>query len=425
MNNNKDVIQVALYGMDARASKMMAMYLHGPCKGVAVIADNKQVAEVDIIDADFLKLEDTLQERKENSTDRPLIILSLQPISIDGAIYVAKPIKTEEMLAAFKQLRSNLLKGKVKSFSVQKELDLGEPREELNVQQHSESVLSREMQSTAAASQHDTGFSTVDLVTKSPVVEEVVVHEKHEKHKTSKHRTAVDLTEEVLSNYIGNIDGIDFTDKQQVLQASFDVKSYFLGYLESAVKVAREKQRIIQINSHWKTLVIFPDSHEIWLEAEDVQLRAFSGILMKNWAKKITLNAADPNKIGCYEQMSKFYTTEALLWKVAIWTSKGRYPSHIDIHKPVHLTQWPNFTRLLMTPHALQIAAVLVSTPKLMLEVTQQLDIKPEYVFIFISAANELGFVSQSAQQGGKAQENAKESKAKGLLARIFGKLRK
>jgi len=422
MNNNKDVIQVALYGMDTRASKMMTMYLHGPCKGAAVIV-GEQDAKVDIIDADFLNLEEMLKERKENAAHRPLIILSLQPIVIDGAIYVAKPIKTEDMLAAFKQVSSQLSKNKGTPLVAKKEMAQGEPRSEFNVQS-SESRLSREAYHSAASQEQGSNFSAVELVTKRTDTL-VVESADSEKNKHSKHRTAVDLTEEVLSSYIGTIEGIDFTDEEQLLQASFDTKNYFLGYLESAVRVAREKQRIIQVNSHWKTLVIFPENNEIWLDAEDVQFRAFSGILMKNWAKKITLNAADPDKIGCSQQMNKFHDTEALLWKVAIWTSKGRYPSHIDINKPVYLTQWPNFTRLLITPNALQIAAVLIEAPKKLLDVAHQLEIKPEYVFIFISAAHELGFISQSEQQDRKPPTAAKESKSKGLLARIFGKLRK
>jgi hypothetical protein len=80
------------------------------------------------------------------------------------------------------------------------------------------------------------------------------------------------------------------------LLASFNSKHYFLSYIQSALRVAKEKQRIIQLNANWKPLVIFPESHEIWLDVKDVQLRAFSGILMKQWAgsgSSVTLEGSD------------------------------------------------------------------------------------------------------------------------------------
>jgi len=81
---------------------------------------------------------------------------------------------------------------------------------------------------------------------------------------------------------------------------------------------------------------------------------------------------------------------------------------------------------LLITPHALQIAAVLTHEPKLMMDVVEQLKIKPEYVFVFISAAHALGLVGQEQGKVGRKPPTAvKKPKAKGLLAQILGKLRK
>jgi len=250
-----------------------------------------------------------------------------------------------------------------------------------------------------------------------------------EQKKTQKHRTAIDLSDEVYSSYIGHVEGVDFTDEKQVLLASFNSKHYFLSYIQSALRVAKEKKRIIQLNANWKPLIIFPDTHEIWLDAKDVQLRAFSGILMKQWAGSgsgVSLNAADPEKLACHDKLENFYDADMLLWKVAIWTSKGRFPSAIDIHQPVYLKQWPNFTRLLITPHALQITAVLTHSPALMMDVVKQLQIKPEYVFVFISAAHALGLVGQEQNRPEKVVAPAaiKKPKAKGLLAKILGKLR-
>ncbi len=418
MKSSNQAIKVALYGMDTRASKMMTMYLSGPCKGIASVVGSSE-AEIDIIDADDLNFKSLLQEIKSNAPERPSIVIALQAVSVEGAIYVKKPIESESLIQALKQIKANL--GKKKRVvpppvpvSGSKEIDKPDVKAEVVA----------EGQATDISLSKDLSAAKVDDV---KILKQKTVSP-NEKKKTLKHRTAIDLSDEVFSSYIGHVEGIDFSDKEQVLQASFNSKHYFLSYIQSALRVAKEKNRIIQLNANWKPLVIFPETHEIWLDTKDVQLRAFSGILMKQWAGSgsgVSLSAADPVKVGCNDKMESFYDADMLLWKVAIWTSKGRYPSAIDIHQPVYLKQWPNFTRLLITPNALQISAVLTSGPALMMDVVEQLKIKPEYMFVFISAAHALGIVGQEQQKANKIVTTAaKKPKARGLLAKILGKLR-
>jgi hypothetical protein len=89
---------------------------------------------------------------------------------------------------------------------------------------------------------------------------------------------------------------------------------------------------------------------------------------------------------------------EAFLWKLACWTSLGRYPMEIDYKKPVYLKHWPNLTRLMITPHALRIAALLALKPSLMGDIASLLNIKPQYVFVFVSCANAIGLIGQGAK---------------------------
>ncbi len=399
MKGNKQAIPVALYGMDTRSYKTMSMYLQGPCKGIAVVVDEAD-AEVDIIDADFIKARDLLEERQSKTPDRPIILLSLQPLSINGTLYVKKPVKSEELIQALKQIY--LAKDKKQVSKEDKSLD-------------KTSSADREVEE-----------STIKPVVEAQQVDEKPVDVK-EKKKISKHRTALNLTDDVFSSYIGHIEGIDFSDREQVLLASFNSKKYFLNYVQSALKVARDKGQTLRLNTSWKPLIIFPQSNEIWLDVEDKQLRAFSGLVIKNGSGgKMSLSAVDHNKAGCSEKLSCFYDAGAFLWKVAIWTSKGRYPDSIDIHQPVFLKQWPNFTRLLITPHALQIAAILIDKPRLLMDVIDDLKIKPEYVFVFISAANALGLVEQVKRKSDEIVSPIvdEKPKVKNLLGRILGKLR-
>ena len=213
------------------------------------------------------------------------------------------------------------------------------------------------------------------------------------------------------------------------MRASFSSKGYFLSYLQSALRIAREKKSVLQLNSSWKPLIIFPDSHDIWLDVDDKQLRAFSGITMNKWdGKGMSLSVIDPEKAGCQDKMECFHDMDAFIWKVALWTSKGRYPDIIDINKPIFLKNWPNFTRLLITPHALQISAMLTNKPTLLMDVVDGLEIKAEYAFVFISAAYALGLVGQiqeSSKETTVSSVKKKKPKNKSLLGRLLGKLRR
>lgn len=386
-------LNVSLYGMDGRSYKTMVMYLQGPCKGKAVVVDELE-AEIDIIDADSFKAKELMDDRKSKTPDRPLILLSLEELFIEGTIYVKKPVQTNELVDALNKAKEML--------------DVEKPRK-------------------------------ADLLQKqAPIPESVPEKEKkqaktkkidsEEKKKTSKHRTAMDLTEKGFSAYIGHVEGIDFSNPGQVLLAFYRPKNFFLGYVQSAIRVARDKGRILQLKSSWKTLMVFPHSREIWLDADDKQLRAFAGVAIKNESGKgMSLSAVKQNTSGFVnEKMENFYDIDTFIWKLAIWTSKGRYPEDIDIDRPVFLKHWPNFTRLVVTPHALQIAALLMDGPRTLINIADSLNIKPQYVFVFISAAHAIGLVGQAERKADEiiAPPELRKPKSKGLLSKILGRLR-
>jgi hypothetical protein len=401
---SKIPIRIALYGMDERAAKMISMYLQGPCKGVAEVVDEAD-AEMDIIDADFVRAKDELEQRQSKTPERPIILFSLEELNVEGTFFVKKPVQASELVAAIYQAYASITEGKTKIINAEK------------------SEVKKQIESAPALDQQNPAPEIV--------IKKKQAGEKHtdseEIKKTSKHRTAMDLTEGNFSAYLGHIEGIDFSDIKQVRSASFNPKDFFLGYVQSAYRVARNKGRVLQLNSSWKPLVIFPHSHEIWLDANDKQLRAFAGLSINNKSGAgMSLSSSGLETSGFNNKMESFYDLDTFVWKLAIWTSKGRYPDCIDIDRPVYLSCWPNFTRLIITPHALRIAALLIVEPVTLLNIADSLNIKPQYVFVFISAAIALGIAGQAERQADQitAPEEIKKVKAKGLLSKILGKLR-
>ncbi len=400
---NEKPIRVALYGMDGRTLKTMVMYLQGPCRGIAVVVDELD-AEVDVIDADFTNVNDLVAERQSKAPNRPILILSLKELSIEGTIFVKKPVQATALVAGLKEASALKLKSELTKKTQMPEKKASVPMPDASISQ----VAKKEP----------------DIKQKLEVKKNI---DNEEIKKTSKHQAAKHINERGFSIYIGNDARIDFSDRAQVLNASFNPQNYFLGYVQSAFKVAREKARIVQLNSSWEPIIIFPHSHDVWLDADDKQLRVLAGFTIKNSSNGISLSSVSPNfSAGVKNKMDNFYDMDAFLWKLAIWTSKGRYPNSLDINRPVYLKRWPNFTRLVITPHALRIAALLIIGPRTLTNIADSLKISPQYVFVFISAAYTLGLVGQAEREVDQivAPPEVKATKSKGLFSKILGKLR-
>lgn len=396
--------QIALYGMDDRTRKTMEMYLKGPCRGVAVVVGEAE-ADIDVIDADHPRAKDILEVRKATTPNRPIILLSLQNLQIDNTFFIKKPINVTQIIDVL---------AKIKVATA--------PRKTAKVTETSSPAVP--VEPVKQAVDETPRKMAMDVYAKKPAGVKHV--DSGEQQKTAKHQSAVQLNEGGFTAFLGTVSNIDFEDSAQLLTACYDPRQSFLGYVQSAYKTAKLQSRALQLNSIWKPLIIFPESQEIWLDADDKQLRAFGGMTLgKDAIGSMVLMAYDSAK-AVDRAMDKYQNMNTFIWKLALWTSKGRFPIGLDIQRPVFLERWPNFTRLVITPEALRMAALLVSAPKAPLEVASLLKVKPQYVFAFISACNALGLLRQSERQVDTVivAEPPKKSANKSLLSKILGKLR-
>jgi hypothetical protein len=400
MDKSKNPLKVALHGMEERTAKTMVMYLQGPCRGAAVVVGD-QIAEVDIFDADMHGIEKLMEDHRAKKPFRPVIALSLRDGTLADVLYVKKPVKTHEMLAMLDKASFLLIENKKKE---------------------------KEIESSQSEASPDIKQANADALEKADL--KLFIRESDEQKKTAKYQAAMQLNEKGFNAFIGSVTGIDVNDPKQFALASYNPKEYFQGHVESAYKLSREQGEIMQLNSGWSPVIIFPKNDEIWLDADDKQLRAFSGLVIASTLDgKISTTPLTFESSSESRALDKFQTMDAFLWKVACWASKGRYPVTIDINHPVYLKHWPNFTRILITPHALRIAALLIRGPRTLGNIAEVLNIKPQYVFVFISSAYALGLAGQARREsdGLIVQTQSieiKSNKNKGLLGRIMSKLR-
>jgi hypothetical protein len=249
-----------------------------------------------------------------------------------------------------------------------------------------------------------------------------------ERSKTTKHLTAIRLDEKSYRTAIGLVDERTFVEPGQLARASYGQKEFFQGCFQAAWSIARMKNQPLMLNSPWCQIALFPRSQEVWLTANDTEISTIACIRLrpKDITDGLSIKPVDANSADIKNALDKFQSSEAFIWKLACWTSKGRFPHEIDLAQPVYLKHWPNFTRLLITPHALRISALLVQGPRTMDNVARVLGINPQYVFIFISAAHAIGVAGQAKRltdtlfQPPEIQATRKQ----GLFGEIMNKLR-
>jgi hypothetical protein len=364
MENDTRPLKAALYGMDSRAIKTIMQFLQGPCNGVAYVVMNEDDADVAIFDSDSPASKKLLENHVLDNPQKPTIVFSLRDFVQKGTINIKKPVTAHDMLLALEQTKT-IIYGLTEKTTEQETTP-----------------------TTAAQNEEDQP---------KPIEAEPVIVGQDEPDKTAKHQTALCLDEKNLKKYVNAFEDFNLSNPKQLSSASYNPKNFYQGYFQTALEIAKSNKQIMLLESDWCPITLFPRSQEVWLEAGDQELKGFAGIKLnrKIMAADLFLTRIDPEKVSLTGALDKFQSVESFLWKLACWTSRGRYPQDIDYQLPIFLKSWPNFTRLMVTPHALRIAALLIQGPRTMDNIAQSLNIKHQYVFVFISAAYAIGLADQ------------------------------
>ncbi|HYE37696.1 hypothetical protein [Methylocaldum sp.] len=356
-------LRLAVLGMDERTAKLFKMFLQGPCRRQAVIVEDGEEAEACMIDMDARRATELFDRERQTHPERVLVLLSLNDCaSSPEAVFVKKPVQAQGMLHAIGRARQ-ILEGR-KSRKTEK----------------------------------------ADAETQPASLRTVAVPEKSD---GSVSKVAALLDEQSFMSYLGVRDDIDPADPKQAAAAHYNPKDFLQGRFQSACALALSRQQALRVETPWKPLVVFPQTRRIWINADEAQLRAACAIPMTNLAhmdiggsraatdlKAMAIDAAE-------EQLDpdRLIPLDAFLWKMAIWTSKGKLPADVSLEHEVTLKYWPNLTRFLLIPHTMRIAALLHHSPHTACEAARILGIRQQYVFAFISATHALGLIEQQPKQ--------------------------
>ena len=86
---------------------------------------------------------------------------------------------------------------------------------------------------------------------------------------------------------------------------------------------------------------------------------------------------------------------DAMIWKVALWTARGRLNQRMDPEKVYKLKEKPEFSRMIEIPHAPEITELWYDHRLSALDIVRILNVPQRFVFAFMSGADALGWLQE------------------------------
>ena len=235
------------------------------------------------------------------------------------------------------------------------------------------------------------------------------------------------IDDSAVALFVGSAPDIDPDDPEAVAGAKYCGKLYLQGYLLQACRDAEASRVPMTLTGLWRTMIIDPVTRTVSYELSLSQLRSLCIVPVKEgevFIDKLTAGRERPDVIDPDKWQQE--PLDAFLWRIALWTSRGRVPETCDLRAQVFLKHWPDMTRLQASPHALRIAALWVKRPYGLLQTAELLGIPQRFVFAFYSAAWAIDLAGQGRRQSDQLVEAdpPPPSPRKGLLGRILSRLR-
>ncbi|WP_144392003.1 hypothetical protein [Pleionea sediminis] len=225
----------------------------------------------------------------------------------------------------------------------------------------------------------------------------------------------------------------DENNPHSVMKIVFDPDRYLMGSILKAMKRTSYEKKMLDLTNLNARIIIDPDEKKIYTFAKESVLRPICLMELRETSTVKIIkggNKGDKFQTILREHANEItqWSWDAFLWKLSLWTSRGKIPKNIDIRKPVHISEWPNLTRLHPIPHAIAIAAMMKNSHKTMVEIAKQLKIELRFVLAFFTACHTLGLANNSKRQSDTLFEPESKSNSpekQSLLHKLFGKVNK
>lgn len=382
MNKHPETpIRITTFGMDQHARRMLDVVFKGPAHNAYVLVE-ENLAEAAIFDMDSFGALELWEDYREVHPHLPTLILSLNEQHKSGALFVKKPVQVARLLDGLEGISSQVRAAR-ESVAM-----MVAP---LTQDKHGPGNGAARKPIAATPGELSPGVGGAARI----------LSDAH----SHSHRGYM---EDALC---GNHDDIDSADEEALERISYDPERRLQSVFEKALKVAESTSQPVSLLGLSAPFYILPGTAQVQTAINEETLRTLSMLPLLN--KSIAIKTLSKEE---WKQESKAsnlpltcYCLRAYHWKLALWSSRGRVPKGTPLNKPVILLHWPNLTRLLLTPHALQIAALWIEQSCSLTETARILNIPQRHVFAFYSATHALKLAFPDRRSDGRGEQEAEE----------------
>ena len=209
----------------------------------------------------------------------------------------------------------------------------------------------------------------------------------------------------------------------------YDATAYLQGALTKAYHEAREKKKNIVIEFGSGKITVDTKHSIAQMGIGGFQLRELASFPLNMDKINIAIVPRRQARVDT-ESGKTILSFDALVWKVALFASRGRAPRDTNLNAPLRLKSWPNFTRLVLSPGVLRMAALWAAHPTSILQLSKTLKLSKADVLNFYSALHAIDLIEfvdaeddKHLKKADPGERSNKPSRVKGLLGSILKKL--
>ncbi|MGF7236010.1 MAG: hypothetical protein ACQSGP_13775 [Frankia sp.] len=169
----------------------------------------------------------------------------------------------------------------------------------------------------------------------------------------------------------------------------YDPARFLQGLVATVWRQAEDRGKSVHIQGPWPTIAIYPTSFTAVVDGGHDGLRVHAGREDLPLEASVVFTRAPQYNVNHPDMVP----LDILLWKLALGASRGRLPVDTSLDTPCALGEWPNFTRLIVTPGAMSIAALWARQACTLSQTIRLLELPPADVFAFYSAAAAIDLV--------------------------------
>ena len=413
-------IQLGVVGFEANSRTAINLFFLQHSESYNMVPTEH--AEVLIVDMEHPAVAPVIEQYRDS---RPIVAVTATEQSFAGFETIRKPLEGKVLIKAVKQAVELFVPGKAeaaedsqtvssegeKAFQeYQKRLAAGRQaiadyqvvttdREQQTSQVRQRFTLGDQpetkaeqtpLQAQAAIKKKTVAEAKKKTLKAKPVAKQLPLERKAPEKKPQEVKAK--LSYQMVYECCGNAPDVNMSEPEQRRRVFFKDDSTLLAILQEVIAEGEAQQVPVEITGLPGTLAYLPARQSFLFDFNEDLLVPLA--LTRFGYQELTLKVRpdlDDDEPSIGGAKLKFESRDELIWKLALWTSKGRLNRLLDPEKPHRLAKEIDFERLLAIPHASTISSLWGRHSLSALEVVKVLKINQRYVFSFMTAAHALG----------------------------------